>query len=87
MPSVGGSASATARSLRYAQTFGLNIPTPLLRHSLQALAAYLRYDAAQSLYPGRQTIIESQVHGRPGRYLPKQTIRLPIPVLYILHDM
>jgi hypothetical protein len=26
-----------AGSLRYAQTFGLNIPVPLLRHSLSAL--------------------------------------------------
>jgi hypothetical protein len=36
-PPVGGSAYGFARSFRYTQTFGLNIPTPLLRHSLSAL--------------------------------------------------
>jgi hypothetical protein len=30
----GGADYATARSFRFAQTFGPNIPTPLLRHSL-----------------------------------------------------
>jgi hypothetical protein len=36
---VSGSASTTARSFRFAQTFGLNIPTPLFRHILPALVA------------------------------------------------
>jgi hypothetical protein len=46
--------------LRYAQTFGLNIPTPLLRHILPALVADLRSDASQSPYPGRQTVANSR---------------------------
>jgi hypothetical protein len=33
-PPVGGSGYGFARSFRYAQTFGLNIPTANLRHSL-----------------------------------------------------
>jgi hypothetical protein len=40
-PPVGGSASATARSFRCAQTFGLNIPALLLRHSLPALERFV----------------------------------------------
>jgi hypothetical protein len=47
---VGGSGYGFARSFRCVRTFGLDIPTLLLRHSLPALVF-----AAQSPYSGRQT--------------------------------
>jgi hypothetical protein len=55
MPPVGGSASTTAGSFRFAQTFGLNIPTPLFRHIFPALVF-----ATQSPYPPCKNIANSR---------------------------
>jgi hypothetical protein len=44
-----------AKPFRYAQTFGLNIPTPHSTHILSALVF-----ASQSPYPGRQNVIYSR---------------------------
>jgi hypothetical protein len=54
-PPVGGSASATARSIASL------ISTPLLRHSLSALVF-----AAQSPYSGHQTVVNSRNVRRHG---------------------
>jgi hypothetical protein len=49
---VGDSGFRSPRSFRYAQTFGLNIPTAKLRHIFAALVF-----ATQSPYPGCQTVV------------------------------
>jgi hypothetical protein len=53
-PPVGGSGYGLPRSIASL------IPTVNFRHILSALVAYLRYDAAQSPYPGRQNVVNSR---------------------------
>ena len=70
----------TGRRLGLQQTFGLTTRSWLrhshasLRHILLALVAYLRYDAAQSPYPGRHRSKRTQRRKQPDHLWKVQVI-------------